>query len=253
MGLLEKVRSQSLTPENIKLHSYKSGKVLTTFHLDPDIQERYGVPYLVIHRADLRRTLADEASARGVEIRLGSKINLETTRFAEAKIRLFDGEEVIGDLVIGADGEHSVCREALLQRSDPPKPIGRLSNRIVIDATEALKHPLIRDLVDPPDIHTWLGPGSQAICYLMHGAINIVINRPMADDEEIFFGPKPVDLDELRLFFKDWDSRFTALLEIAQGFMKWVSLETNVLSDWVHPTGKFVLIGDAAHATQPYL
>ena len=253
MGLLAKIQSQSITPPNIMLHSYDSGKVLTTLSLVPYVQDTYDVPHLVIHRADLRKTLADEAIARGAEIRLGSKISPENTDFAEAVIRLSDGEAIEADLILGADGEYSVCREALLQRPDPPKPIGRLSNRIVIDAEAALKDPLIGELVAPPNIHTWLGPGCQAVCYLMHGAINLVMNRPMGDDEPIFYGPKPVDLEELRTFFKDWDPRIKALLEIAQDFMKWISLETDVLAQWVHPKGKFALIGDAAHATQPYL
>lgn len=253
MGLLSKIIAQSIVPPSIVLHSYSNGRVLTTLPLAPDVQDKYGVPHLVIHRADLRRILAEEAKAQGAIIRLGTKIAPENTDFAEAVIRLSDGEVINADLIIGADGEHSMCREALLQRPDPPRPIGRLSNRIVIDAETALKDPLIRELVDPPNIHTWLGPGCQAVCYLMHGAINIVLNRPMGDDEPVFFGPKPVDIEELREFFKGWDPRIQALLEIGKDFMKWVSLETDILMEWVHPVGKFVLVGDAAHATQPYL
>ena len=253
MGLLDTITAQSIVPPSIKLHSYNTGAELTTLPLDPYVRDTYGVPHLVIHRADLRRTLATTATSHGAQIRLGTKITPQNTSFACARVSLSSGETLQGNLLIGADGESSTCREALLGRPSPPRPIGRLSNRIVIPAAEACTSPLVRELIDPPHIHTWLGPGCQALCYLMHGALNIVMNRPMCASEEIFSGPRPVDIEELRDVFRGWDPRICALLELTRDFMKWISVETEELQDWVHEDGKFCLIGDAAHATQPYL
>ncbi|KAL8787320.1 MAG: hypothetical protein Q9195_007815 [Heterodermia aff. obscurata] len=253
MGLLETITAQSIIPPSIRLHSYSTGALLTTLPLHPSIPTTYGTPHLVIHRADLRQTLYTHALSLNTTIHLGTKIDPHnsTTSLPTATVTLPSGEALTGDLLIGADGESSTCRASLLNRPSPPRPIGRLSNRIVIPASACPD----RSLIDPPDIHTWLGPGCQALCYLMHGALNIVMNRPMHPDEEFFPGPRPVDIEELRQVFEGWDPRIRALLELAEvgGMMKWVSVETEVIGEWVHERGKFVLVGDAAHATLPYL
>ena len=253
IGILQKVIASSVQPPAMVLQSYRTGKVLHSLSLDPHSQKTYGTPYLVIHRADFRRILFDEAAARSVHVRFGVQIDLTRTDFGRGVIRLAkDAEEIEADLVIGADGAHSVCRQALLKRPDPPRPSGTLVNRIVIDAELLSKNTHLKTLISPPNVQCWLGPESLAICYLLKGVYNIALTRPQ-NEQQVFFGPQPVDMDDLRSFFSDWDPRIQELIDIAHVFQKWSLLVNEQPASWVHPDGRFVLVGDAVHLTLPYL
>lgn len=154
-----------------------------------------------------------------------------------------------------------MCRAALLQQPNNHshmRATGTIVNRIVIDPESIQKNSRLDDLLSPPNIHTWLGPKSLAICYLLKGAFNVVLTRPTTshDNDEVFLGPRPADVVELRSFFSNWDPQIRDLLEVAHEFQKWMLLELDDALpslSWAHSGGKFVLIGDAAHACLPYL
>ncbi|KAL2009219.1 hypothetical protein VTN00DRAFT_7413 [Thermoascus crustaceus] len=98
-------------------------------------------------RADLRRTLYEEAEAQGARIVLGAKIDAEATDFPDAVIRQANSEEQLkANLVIGADGAQSMCRAALLQQRPNRhflRPTGTIVNRIVIDPESMQKNSLL--------------------------------------------------------------------------------------------------------------
>lgn len=239
-------------PRNIVLHKYNSGQELFVMNLMPYVLDTYQIPHFVSHRADLRKSLADKYEALGGKIKFGVTIDFAESRLAEGLIKFADSSELASDLIIGADGENSKCREFLLGRKDEPKPSGRISNRVVIDEKLALEDPELRPLYDPPCIRTWLGPNCQAITYLMHGKINVAFNRPMGDVVP-FVGPRPVDVDELRQFTSGWEPRIRKLMGLGTSYLKWVSYESSRLDDWVHPEGRLVLVGDSAHAMLHFL
>ncbi|KAL1966806.1 hypothetical protein VTN77DRAFT_3771 [Rasamsonia byssochlamydoides] len=252
-GVLSRVYDRAAHLKAIVLRSYRNGELLREMNLDPYTQDKYGLPYLVIHRADLRKILYEEAVARGAHIRLGVAIDSQTSDFPNGVIR-FSGsrEELRVDLVIGADGPQSMCRAALLQRPNNPRPTGITVVRIVVPIAAILDSDM-NDLVSPPCVHTWMGPQSLAICYPLKDAFNIVLTRPATPDE-VFIGPRPENVEQLRLFFQDWDPKMRKLLDIADDFLKWSLLEVDEPpASFVHPAGKFVLAGDSAHATLPYL
>ncbi|MCJ1263255.1 hypothetical protein MMC22_003125 [Lobaria immixta] len=252
IGIFDKVAAKAIQAPAIVLHSYRSGAILSKMELVPYVQDKYGAPYLVIHRADLRRILFEEAEARGAQVRLGVKIDIGKTSLADGVLHLANGEEIHADLVIGADGLQSTCRGALFPQLNPLRSTARIVNRTIID-TKAMESSQLNNLVLTPNIHAWLGPRSMAICYLLKGAYNVVLTRP-AGDEPDFLGPRPADIEELRCFFRDWDPQLQNLVEIGHKFQKWTLLELDEpLGSWVHSDGKFILIGDAAHPSLPYL
>ena len=253
MGILDKILEQAIQPQAVMLYSYQSGAVLSTLGLNPYVQDTYGVPHLVMHRADLRQILFEEAEAQDVCVRLATKVIPAHIDPVNGLIELMTGEVIKADLTIGADGASSRCRQSLLQEPQMSRASARIGNRIVIKSEVMLQDQRLKDLVSTPSIHVWLGPECLAVCYLLKGAFNIVMTHPPNDDEEIFLGPRPVDVTEMRSLFCKWDPRIQALLEKADAFQKWMFFEPQEIQTWVHPSGKLTLIGDAAHETLPYL
>lgn len=157
------------------------------------------------------------------------------------------------DVIIGADGLKSVCREQMLGHADPPHFTGDLAYRIVVKAEDMKKHDSLRELVEHPSINHWMGPHSHVVCYLLKGGglYNIVLACP--DDLPELVNTAKADLKEMRERFEGWDPRLTLLLSLVQETSKWRLQNSEEMDKWSHESGKFVLMGDACHATLPYL
>ncbi|AZG48416.1 FAD-dependent monooxygenase [Gordonia insulae] len=80
-----------------------------------------GTPALSFRRPDLAAALLDEARRRGIEVHDAARAESATTTPDGATVAVADGRRFEADLVIGADGIHSVVRAAI----DPDAPAGR--------------------------------------------------------------------------------------------------------------------------------
>src|SRR5262249_20707797 len=109
LGLAGRRRATGVSPTPPLHRAGISGKVTNDHPLGDAVEERYGAPYLTLHRGDLHAALADIVPAERV-IR-----DKQLVRIAEAGARVAlafaDGSEAEADLVIGADGAHSLVRE----------------------------------------------------------------------------------------------------------------------------------------------
>lgn len=255
-GLLPALEAVSVRPQNFHLRSYRNGQILSTQPLIPHCEAVYGFPYLHIHRADYHKILVAEAERRGVEIVLDSFVTgIDFTSSTTPLVHIKDrAEPFTADLIIGADGLKSVCREALLGRPDPPHLTGDLAYRIIVPASRMRAHPLLTDLISTPNINYWMGPDSHVVGYLLKGGdlYNIVIACP--DNLPEFVSQQKADLAEMHALFSDWDPQLRALLELTDDTSKWRLQNSREMASWSHTlSGRFTLLGDACHATLPYL
>ena len=217
----------------------------------PEAEGRYGVPYLHIHRADYHRILVEEAKRLGVSLLLGQ--NVVDIDFEKPAAYMTGGSSISADLIVGADGLKSVCRECMLGRPDPPHLTGDLAYRVIIPASAMRSHPLLAPLVEKPAIQHWLGPSAHAVGYLLQGGnlFNVVLCCP--DDLPEQVSVAKANVQEMRELFTGWDPQLRALLELVQEISKWRLQHSHEMEAWNHPSGKFTLLGDACHATLPYL
>ena len=156
--------------------------------------------------------------------------------------------------MVGADGTRSTCREAFLGQVDHPKPSGTLVYRISIDSATISRYPELVDLIDPPRLHVWLGPRSHVVCYGLKGVLSVVLSQPSdGKDEGIVLDVQKGDIDMLRTSFQSSEPCPRKLLEIAHEILRWPLLKSRQVKSWVHPSGRFTLVGDSAHSTFPVL
>ncbi|KAI5784768.1 hypothetical protein EDC01DRAFT_663363 [Geopyxis carbonaria] len=197
--------------------------------------------------------LVAKAQALGVEIVLASSVCAIDFDPRRPRVTFTNGKSLTADLVLAADGLKSTSRSLLLGRADPPHLTGDLAYRITIPAAQMRADPLLRPLTETPEINIWLGPDAHAVCYLLKGGelYNIVACCPdtLPADTAI----AAATAEEALSVFAGWDERLTRLVALGDGFSKWRLQNSRGMKSWRHECGRFALLGDACHATLPYL
>lgn len=205
-------------PTAIIIHRYSDGKVLfedNDFHYK--MRERYGAPFMDVHRVDLQVAMYEKAKELGVLFQLGQRVenvDIDTATVYTAMTTK------TADLVIAADGIWSKCREHFLGRRDPPRATGDLAYRLVLTLDQIPDEDL-REMVRNPTVRIWIGPGAHAVGYSLRGGnmYNIVLLVP--DDLPEGISRQPGSIDEMNALFENWDPLLKRYLGLVDSVDKW--------------------------------
>ncbi|KAI1148119.1 FAD binding domain-containing protein [Nemania diffusa] len=211
-------------------------------------------PYVVVHRADLLKALLSGTTKLPIEIKLGSEVT--DVDFNTPSITLASGETYEADMVLGADGERSRCRGWLLGRPDAPFSPGDVVYRVSIPTKGITKDSIAWDLVRRSAVNFWMGSGGHVVSYpIQRDMLNIVLIYAEGHSaEDVMYGPQRTGVEEFRRRIAGWDPVLHELIGV-QGSVctKWTLFQIHEATQWRHESGRFVLIGDAAHAILPCL
>ncbi|SGZ53569.1 CIC11C00000001199 [Sungouiella intermedia] len=251
IGAYDLVKAKSVVPNNVFVYRWEDGTHLSTQNLVPLTQDMYGSDYLHIHRADYHAALVERAKELGVSILLSCHV--AEIDFENLSVKCANGDVYKGDVVVGYDGIKSKTRSAILGREDPPYTTGDMAFRALVDI-ENIKHDAkLTKLFKEPNISFWWGPNCHLVIYLLQGGntINIVALCPDNLDEGLTI--QDSSKDELKEILAGWDPNLLNLLDYIHETKKWKLQNSRELSTWTHDVGNVIILGDASHATLPYL
>ena len=186
----------------------------------------------------------------GVKVILDKEV--DTISGTPPQVAVKSGEVYECDLVVGADGLWSVCRESLLGRKDPPTPTGDLAYRLVLNLDQVADAE-IRDLITKPACRLWIGPQCHVVGYSIKSATQYNMVLLVPDDLPPNVARQVGDVNEMRAFFKGWDPLLTKLLNQVDSVLKWKLMHHAEMDTWMNKEGNFVLMGDSCHPMLPYL
>jgi salicylate hydroxylase len=244
-GLLDAVEARAFRPEALWMFDACTGKRLATVPLGREAEDRYGAPYLTLHRADLHTALLqachDQAS---VELRPRFEVTAVEEQDATVTARGAAGLSADGSALIGADGLWSAVRTRLAPHA-APRFAGRTAWRAILPRA-GLPRPF-----EAPVIGLWLGPGAHLVHYPVRGgeALNLVAVVQGGADEPGW--GRAGDAATLIAAFARWAKLPQSLLEVATGWRRWSLQALRPLRRW--SAGRIALLGDAAHPVLPYL
>ncbi|KAH8889268.1 FAD/NAD(P)-binding domain-containing protein [Thozetella sp. PMI_491] len=239
-------------PTEVLIHQH-SGEVL--YHeagFDKAVRRKYGAPFVDVHRADLQQALYARALELGVQFSLDERVVSLDLNQARPLLRTDAGHDFTADIVIGADGLWSQCRQAALGVGLQPKPTGDLAYRIVLKLDEILDEDL-KAWVKNPKVHFWIGPGTHVVGYSLRGGdmYNLVLLSPDNMAEKV--SKESASVEEMRELFSTWDPTLQRFLSYVNNVDKWKLMHMEELPHWVNEQANLVFLGDACHPMLPYL
>jgi salicylate hydroxylase len=225
---------------------WQDGRVLFSQRMGAECERLYGEWCYTTHRADLLDTLFSAVPEPGP--RLGARCVSVRRAGDGAELTFADGSAVTADVVIGADGTHSVVREAVLngEAPGPPRFSGVCAYRCLVPAGRA------PEFAQRPVQTLWLGPGHHFVHYPISAGryINVVAFAP-AHDWRVESWTAEGRIEDLRAEFADWDPQLNALVAAADRTGRWALLDRDPLPRWA--SGPIAVTGDAAHPMFPFL
>ncbi|KAK1986445.1 hypothetical protein LZ30DRAFT_705733 [Colletotrichum cereale] len=249
LGYLDRLLECATVLDAIELRRYADGKHLHTLS-EKNSENEYGNPWMVVHRADIHAVLWKTCKDLGVGLCLGMAV--ECIDFEDNIVRLEDGDDIRGDIIIGADGLYSVCRDQLLGSPSPAVETGDLAYRatIPVEYLKALNDPRVDELCARKQVTLWLGPNRHTVLYPVKGGreFNLVLIRP--DDMQVSEKRVEGDVGEMRDSYTGWDETLTKLITLIPKVQKWKLCTHPELTTWTK--GSFALLGDSCHPSLPY-
>jgi salicylate hydroxylase len=248
LGLAHPVSRAAAEPERLVVRRGETGAKLADMALGETMRQRFGAPYLLIHRADLQSLLLDQVRADpAIRLAFGRLVSAVETGPDGVRLtaQTASGEEVYeGVALIGADGLWSRVARALGDRSQPAF-FGHVAWRGQVPAAEAPAAFLTRQT------GLWIGRGAHAVHYpLRHGRlVNVVAVMPGETAEPGW--SRPGDSARARRMFSAWSPELVQLLEKVADWQVWSLFDRAPRRRWSR--GCVTLLGDAAHPVLPFL
>ena len=243
LGVLDVFEERAVPLETgWEFRRWQDGSVLSAEDLATKCADWYGERTYTAHRADLLDVLRRAVPAQ--DVRLGQRCVEVGLSGPRHRLRFSGGETAEADVVIGADGIHSLVRAALTEPV-PPTYSGLCAFRALVPAQDAPA------FARRPAQTLWVGPGHHLVHYPISAGkyVNLVAFAP-AGDYTTESWTATATVAELLAEFAGWDERLTRLIRAAGTPGRWALLDRAPLPWWTR--GTVTLLGDAAHPMFPF-
>jgi len=247
LGLLAALEPLSVAPERVEFKDCRSGSMLYQMPLGKYYQNRFDKPYWNLHRADLLSILLDAVqNSENIETHLGTTLEAFTETAKQINVSTNQGS-FSAELLIGADGIHSKVR-ALMHGQHSPSFTGNLAWRAVLPVER------LNESWMPTIVSNFVGPKKHAVLYYLRdkklaNLVGVVENTNWQDSSWLTAAP----IEELRADFAGWHSTLTNFIDAIEPSecYRWALHDHPALDSW--HTSRAVLLGDAAHASLPFM
>ena len=248
LGLKDQIEAIAVDPLRADFREHKTGAVLHSLPFGQDYAQRHGAPYLHVHRADLHRILSNAFNARAASaVTFNATVASYSEQDDKVTVQTEDGRQFEGDCLVAADGVKSVIRDQLIGHREPVFT-GNIAWRGVVPADR-----LPADFMEKT-VSNFVGPNKHMVIYYLRqqqlvNFVGVVESDYWAQDSWTQKAP----WQELKNDFAGWHPAVQAVIDAVDKdeCYRWALHTHQSFSHW--SSARVTLLGDAAHATLPFM
>ncbi len=241
LGLGEALKRVATYPDGRDYRGWDTGERLYYTPLGQKAEAHFGSPYYAAHRAELLDVLLSGLGKQGVQ--LGSRIERIEQDQNSVSLTLAGGSTVQGDILIGADGIHSMVRTQLFGK-ELPRYTGNVAWRGLVPAERL-------DLDLGSVVGVWMGPNRSIVQYYVSAGKTfnwIGISRSSKPAQESWLAEGKTE--DVLAEYDGWHSTIRTIIAETPKILRQALYDREPLPDW--QVGRVVLMGDAAHPMMPF-
>jgi salicylate hydroxylase len=207
------------------------------------LEATFGFPHYQMHRADLLSALAGALPAERIHV--GHRLTGLVDRGDRVRAQFANGERAEVDVLVGADGIHSMVRN-LVFGPEQPRFTGCIAYRGLVPADR------LRDLALEVTAQVWMGPGRHFVHYFVSN--RRLVNFVAIIEQDTWTRESWTDrgdrADALAAF-EGWHPQVRRILEAVDETYIWALFDRTPMERW--SAGRVTLLGDACHAMLPFM
>ncbi len=245
LGAWDALEPDCISPSEIHVRDGRSGAMLQRIPLGKSFEAKFGAPYRVAHRSDLLRGLVQTAqSSAHIRLHTGRMVERAENSLEGARVHFAKDIKADGAAVIAADGIHSTVRNMIVNDGEPVYG-GQAIYRALLPF-EKVPLPIAADCVT-----LWLYPGGHVVHYAVSNWRQFNIVAVLDSSEHLEGWTQPASTAEIANGFAKAANPLADLLHAVPAWKKFAAADRQPTDCWSN--GNIALIGDAAHASLPYL
>jgi salicylate hydroxylase len=250
LGLEASYMKTASEPEKRLSLTWDSGQLRSQERMTGVMQQRFGAPYTMSHRADLHHLLLSPIP--NAKIHTGHECIAVENRNKMVMIKFANGHEAEADIVLASDGIHSLIRKNLFSDIQP-RFTQQICWRLSVPMADFLSlNGRLPYAFNGREYTGWIGPTGHVIGYPIRGGelLNIFagrVSKVWADENWAV----PSNTEEMMAAYAGWNEGLLSVLSLATEAYKWGIHDRDPLPHW--NLGSVALLGDAAHPMMPTL
>jgi salicylate hydroxylase len=246
LGLGAAYSEISVNPHRVVLRRWEDDSIIRATDLDESFISQHQVPLANVARNELVEIIGNAVAARtNVTLKFSTHVVAVEPGDSSSVVLFSDGSSQTFDIVIGADGIHSVVRPCV-GGIDKPRFSGSAAYRALVPRSA------VEDL--PIDVTNRMGPDRHVVSYFIgrnRSHLNLVCISP-EDSWESESWTEQGTMEDLYSRFEGWSPDFLSLLgRVEEPVFRWALYDREPLEQW--GSGTTTLLGDACHPMLPFM
>jgi salicylate hydroxylase len=251
-GMGETLAERSVKDSGVTLLAGATGENIGLFLLHDKLMKTLPGKFYFLQHAGLHTMLFDFAEKAGVKILHDTKV--VSVDPWSGTVTTAQGTEMSADVIVGADGYSSIVRPVVVSPQAFEGVRDKfLSVSIIVPADKMRQHEDLAPFLETSGWTVWLADecSIHGVCTGPNQDYALVAVVPMKEEavEEVWFDYCPINSELLRLHL--FEPRVQKLVRLAENMFKIKSIHHDPFDNWVHESGKVVIIGEAAHPIVP--